>query len=452
MRAKIIALSCVSFVSVLMSGVSAQAGAFGLREQSAVGQGNAFAGAAAGAAGLGSMFWNPATITQFKGGQVELVGSGIFPSSKLTTQPGSSAIYTNPVAALVGGSLSSGDIGQDAFLPAGYASYQFNDKWWVGISLNTPYGLTTQANKNWPGRAYGSTTRVLSTDITPTIGFKLNDMLSFAAGLQIMHFKVKYTSAVPSLASPVANWNVVGLQGDSWGVGFTLGATIKPIDGTEIGIGYRSAVEQNLSGEFLSGTPLTPGIKTNVMLPESINVGVRQRVTQDFTALVGFEWTNWSRLKNPPVTLSATGAVLPQIPSIPLYYNDGWYASIGGEYRINPSWLVRAGFGYESSPIDTENRSTRLPDSDRLWFSVGAGYQWSETIFFDVGYTFILPQNGNIAINPSSPLYNARLGAAGAGTLYADGSANVNIVSASMRWVWDNPKQTVPAALPKVTK
>jgi hypothetical protein len=39
-----------------------------------------------------------------------------------------------------------------------------------------------------------------------------------------------------------------------------------------------------------------------------------------------------------------------------------------------------------------------------------------------------------------------------ANNLYANNSANINIVSASMRWVWDNPKQTIPAAMPKVTK
>ncbi len=443
MTLKTIAVTCVSALSLLAGISAAQAGAFGLREQSAVGQGSAFAGAAAGAAGLGSMFWNPATVTNFKGGQLELVGTGIFPSASLTTQVGSSPLYMNPAY-----SRSGGDIGQDAFLPAGYASYQVNDKLWFGISLNTPYGLTTKANTNWPGRAYGSTTRVLSNDITPTIAYKINDMFSVAAGLQIMYFKAKYTSAVPGTAAQVSNWSVVGLTGDSWGVGYTLGATIKPIDGTEIGIGYRSAVQENLSGALqgLGGSL----IKSTVMLPESINVGVRQRVTQDFTALAGFEWTNWSRLKAPAVINTATGNNA-AVPNIPLHYNDGWYLSLGGEYRINPAWLVRAGIGYENSPIDNQNRSTRLPDSNRWWFSVGTGYQWSETMFFDLGYTYILPTTGNVLMNSANGGYNPRL-APLANNLYANNSANINIVSASVRWVWDNPKQTVPAALPKVTK
>lgn len=442
MTMKSFVISCVSVFSLLASVSGAHAGAFGLREQSAVGQGNAFAGAAAGAAGLGSMFWNPATITQFKGGQVELVGSGIFPQSSLTTQAGSSPLYLSPAF-----TQSSGDIGQDAFLPAGYASYQINDQIWLGVSMNTPFGLTTKANTTWPGRSYGATTRVLSTDITPTIGYKINDMFSVAAGLQMMHFKTKYTSAVAAASAP-QTWSVVGLQGDSWGVGYTLGVTVIPLAGTEIGIGYRSAVQQNLSGALqgLGGA----AIKSTVMLPESINVGLRQRVTNDFTALVGFEWTNWSRLKQPAVINQQTGTNA-AIPFIPLHYNDGWYVSVGGEYRINPAWMVRAGIGFESSPIDTQNRSPRLPDSDRWWFAVGAGYQYSETLFFDVGYTFILPTGGDVAMNSSNGGYNPRL-APLANNLYANNSANINIVSASMRWVWDNPKQTIPAAMPKVTK
>ena len=124
---------------------------------------------------------------------------------------------------------------------------------------------------------------------------------------------------------------------------------------------------------------------------------------------------------------------------------------MGGEYRIHPSIVARAGIGYEESPIDTQNRSLRLPDANRWWFSVGAGYQYSDSLFFDIGYTYILPMNGDVAMNSSNPGYNARY-APLANNLYTDTSANINIISASVRWIWDNPKQTVPAGLPKVTK
>ncbi len=57
----------------------AQAGSFHVREQSARGMGQAYAGAAAGSAGLSSMFWNPATMTQSPGIQSSLIATGIIP-------------------------------------------------------------------------------------------------------------------------------------------------------------------------------------------------------------------------------------------------------------------------------------------------------------------------------------------------------------------------------------
>ena len=83
---------------------AAQAGAFLLREQSTIGSGLSTAGAAADGAGLGSMFWNPATITDYPGWQSSWSVTGIFPSANITADTGSSLL---PLGS------KSGDIGQD---------------------------------------------------------------------------------------------------------------------------------------------------------------------------------------------------------------------------------------------------------------------------------------------------------------------------------------------------
>src|SRR3974377_1287319 len=64
-------------VLIPLGAVEANAGAFGIREQSTVGQGDAFAGVAAGGA-LSSLFWNPATMTQTPGFGIEGNGAVIF--------------------------------------------------------------------------------------------------------------------------------------------------------------------------------------------------------------------------------------------------------------------------------------------------------------------------------------------------------------------------------------
>ena len=79
-RIKSVALGCVSLGVLLVATAGANAGGFAIREQSAYGQGSSFAGVAAGGA-LSSMFWNPATMTQFNGKTIERDLTRHYPAS-----------------------------------------------------------------------------------------------------------------------------------------------------------------------------------------------------------------------------------------------------------------------------------------------------------------------------------------------------------------------------------
>ncbi|MGO4705354.1 OmpP1/FadL family transporter [Microvirga sp. 2MCAF38] len=424
-------LAAVSLAALVSAQSSAFAGAFALREQSATGLGEAFAGVAAGSAGVSSMYWNPATITMAPGWQFESHFSGIIPESKVKP------IYTVP-AGLVGLG-GSGDIGQDAVVPATYASFQLNDSTWLGLYVGAPFGLATKPRPIWAGQLYARTTEVFSAEVMPTIGYKVNDWLSVGAGIRAQYFKVRYFSAIgptPTAPSPFAA--SAGLDGDSWGIGYSLGATLTPFAGTSIGIGFRSAVKQDLEGQFQHfGIP----IKASLILPESVSVGITQRVTDAFTLNGTVEWTNWSRLGNPRVFNGLTGTLLSAAPYLPLDYEDGWFFSAGGEYRFNPAWAVRAGVGYEISPIDVNTRNPRLPDSDRVWLSLGATYNWSDNLSFDLAYTHILPVGDTgIDIRPGNPIFPTR------GVVFkADVDSSVDIISASLKYRWDNPAKAIPA-------
>ena len=78
------ALAGISTVLLTLTAGGALAGAFGIREQSTLAEGQAFAGAASGSGGVSSMFWNPATITMNPGWVSEQNLSFINLSSKIT--------------------------------------------------------------------------------------------------------------------------------------------------------------------------------------------------------------------------------------------------------------------------------------------------------------------------------------------------------------------------------
>src|SRR5262249_10153662 len=144
----------------------AHAGAFLLREQSTIGSGLSTAGAAAGGAGLGSMFWNPATITDYPGWQSSWSGTGNAPPANIKANPGPTVL---------GLGSQSGDIGQDAVVPASYDSYQLNDKIWLGLATYAPFGLVTSNPPVWAGSFSGISSKIVSFDVNPTIAYKINN-------------------------------------------------------------------------------------------------------------------------------------------------------------------------------------------------------------------------------------------------------------------------------------
>ncbi|MBL8589622.1 MAG: outer membrane protein transport protein [Methylobacteriaceae bacterium] len=418
---------------------AAQAGGFALREQSAAGLGQAFAGSAAGAGGLSSMFWNPATITKYEGMNSSWSFTGIIPYAKTQVSP----LTSNTVRLLSGGSTLSaggtGDFAMDALLGTSAANYQFNEMIWLGLSVNAPFGLATKNPTNWAGQVYGRTSKVFSLEATPTIAFKLNDMLSFGVGVRVMHFRVRLTSA----AAVTPNAPNVALEGNDTMIGFTAGVTFTPIQGTELGIGYRSQMKPKLEGTL--ATPLgVTNIASDVTLPDQITIGLRQRITPDLTLLAGFEWTHWKVLNRFPVVITSGPAAGAQATVLDFRYSDGWYASLGAEYRWNPNLTLRAGLGYEKSPVTNAVRSPRLPDSDRVWVTLGGSYQITNKMSLDLSYAHIFTKKAPINIAAGHPAF--------AGLPFSGrAKGGLDIVSAGINYRWDDPK-VVQGNLPVVRK
>ena len=413
-------LSAASFAALTIGCSSSHAGSFSLREQDTVAQGTSFAGSAAGAGGISSMYWNPAVITQSPGLNTQSNFSGIFPNAKITTTGGFGAGAPFNLG-------SPGDVGQAALLPSSAASYQLTDKIFLGITSNTPFGLTTKTPFGSASQTYGTSSKIFSMNVTPTVAYRFNDFISVGAGLQIQYFRtVLKTATGLSVLSP----NVI-LKGNDTTVGYTLGVTLTPFAGTNIGIGYRSGHDNTLEGSF--ATPVSAvKIKADANLPGILSVGLTQDINAQWQAMAGFEWTNWGRFSRFPVSNAATGAPL-IVGANPLVlafdYKDSYYMSLGAAYKYNPEWTFRGGIAYEVSPITDTTRATRLPDTDRFWASLGASYKFNDKLTFDVSYSHAFGMGGKkINIAAGNPVFGAPV------TYFGKVDASLDIVSVGFRY------------------
>jgi long-chain fatty acid transport protein len=437
---KAVLLACSGAAALIAATADANAGGLSLHEQSAYGQGASFAGIAAGGS-LSAMFYNPATMTQQAGIQSESVLTGIFPSIADTPTGGSFA-GTPPFGLGTGG---TGNVAHAALVPAGYFSWQVNQQLWVGLSVNSPFGLSETFPDNWAGRVFAAGGQSLKTyNFAPTVAYKFNDLISVGFGVQIQYASASFTQGIPGAFPGFGLTQQAGLSGTGYGYGWTAGVTVTPTPATTIGLGYRSGIDQKINGTLVLPPGFVPPVaspgpvSTTFKIPGILSLGLKQKLTPQWTVMGTVEWTNYSRIGTSNVTQpnGAPAFIGPSTVIIPFEWKDGWFFSLGAEYQWSPQIALRAGVAYEKSPVTDSVRGPGISDNDRTWLSIGGTYKYNAKMSFDVAYAHGFVKSAPINItNANNPLF-----AIGGGTTYTgNADSHFDIISVAMKYRLDDP-------------
>ena len=404
----------------------AQASAFALVEQNASGLGNAYAGVAAVAEDASTIFWNPAGMTRLPGRQVVGALHAIRPKSEFTNT-GSAALPGRPLGS------NGGDAGDWAFVPNAYLSWQLTPNWFAGLGVNAPFGLKTEYDPTWVGRFHAVKSELKTYNVNPSLAYKLNDQVSFGAGVSWQRADATLSNAVffGALGEGLAQ-----VEGDDASWGFNLGALFTLGNNTRIGIAYRSAVEYDLSGSVvfanrpaaLAGALPDGPITANIKMPASASWSIFHQLNPKWDLLADITWTQWSNIQ--ALNILRTNGTL--LSTTPLNWDDTWRFSAGANYHHSSALTLRFGAAFDQSPSNDADRTPRIPDQDRTWLSIGAQYRMSKQAVLDVGYTYIFVKDP--VINLCGPATAATAACAGKNQLTGTYDANVNIVSAQFRY------------------
>ena len=261
--------------------------------------------------------------------------------------PGLFVTGTPPAAP--GLSPTSTDVASDPVVPASYLACQLSDKLFAGLAINSPFGLLTKPDdRGWAGSPIAVTSKAFTANLNPTLAYKLTSALTLGVGLQVEYLKIRLNHAsFPSLAGPLVGTRTY--EADDWGVGATAGILWQPMPGTQLGLGYRSAVSFDVSGPFWRGAGPGPAVtataEADITLPEQVTASFRQAMTPAWTLLGTVEWTNWDRVGN----VAAVGAGCGPSGAcevLNLNYRDGWHFALGAEYAYSPLLTLRGGVAY----------------------------------------------------------------------------------------------------------
>jgi long-chain fatty acid transport protein len=398
--------SLATAVGLALAGGAGTAGAAGfqLQEQGASGLGVAYSGMAAAAMDASTAFWNPAAMSLLPGRQFVGAFHYIMPEKTFHSSGSSYDAFG-----------AGGDGGVSALVPALFGTWAIDPQWSVGLAINGPFGLATEWDNRWAGQFHAIRSEIKTLNINPSASFKINNMVSVGAGLSYQQLEAELTNAVPGTPSGPLPGGLVGaiqnpvvgtVKGDDWGWGWNLGVLFDFGQGSRLGVTYRSKISYTIEGDltYSGAAPLAPAaqaVKEQVELPDTFSIGGSHQVNSQWRVLADYSWTGWSSIQSLDIQSASTGA---RVTGVELKFKDSWRVGLGAEYQLNQPWLLRAGLAYDTSPVQDEYRTPRLPDSDRIWLAFGARYQPSPTMWFDFGYTYLFVDDASSQLQPPGPL------------------------------------------------
>ncbi|QSX32331.1 transporter [Shewanella avicenniae] len=386
-----LAVTCGSF--------QAAAAGFQLNSQSATGIGRAFAGDAVIADNASVMSRNPSAMAMFDSSALS-VGMTV----------GDIQIDVKDVN-FAGGAVDLGgidDAGSVKVIPNIFYIQPLNDKWAVGVAAFSNFGTGTETNSLAEGVAVApfdliGKTEVTTVDFNVSLSYRINKQWSVGIGLDTIYGKGKltrYAGATPLL----------DVDADGVGFGGIVGVTFEMDNNNRFALSYRKSPTVTVEGDIsvLTSQEIT-GLSTqqvgidfeelDVPLADIAQFAGFHQLTPSFAVHYTAQFTRWGAFdqitaKDGTATIAtgsfagleiATGV---ETALKEYQWQDSWLGSIGMTYSVSPDLDLRAGYMYDRGVVDKLS-SLSIPDSNRHWYTVGLGYQWSKNSTIDLGIALV---------------------------------------------------------------
>ncbi|MFV0447558.1 MAG: outer membrane protein transport protein [Vibrio sp.] len=376
-------------VTVTLATQQAMAAGFQLNAQSATGLGRAFAGDAVIADNASVMARNPAAMALFDKMELSLGFESITTMIEVKD-----ASYTVPV---LGASDvdSTDDVGSTSIAPNIHLIVPVNEKFAWGINAYTNFGTKTEFSDNYTAQEYGGLTDVKSVNFGLAGSYRLNQQLSFGAGLDLIYgqgtFKRSTSSSLETITSGTLSQgtSLVNIdKADGWAVGFNLGTVYELDENNRFGFGYHYSPEFKAKDD--NGQEIT------LPLPDIAEFsGFHKIEDTSFAVHYSVQWIGWSAFDKIEMRNLQAGSLAGKSYDKQYQWQDGWHYSVGGTYYLNSDWTLRAGYMYDTSAQD-EMTSISVPDSDRQWLSAGFSYAIDNASNVDFGFTYLIGKDTQV--------------------------------------------------------
>lgn len=471
----------LALVGGLMVSGQSQAGGFSTPTFGAPGWGRAFGGGSLFKNDPSSAYNNPAAMAFIDQSVAQMTVD--YARIKVKYKGGANDYLGNPISNTpVAGDGSfdpsdrtlnnnnGGEGGFTAWLPTGFMVIPLGDRFAFGLSQVVPQGMRTTWDEDSKFRDFAVDTKIETIGLTGSLSFKVRDDFSIGGGIIVQHSKGFVSQNIDLLSAASSSDSFLGdidfpsgvggalmrVKVDNTSVGWFSGIVWKPTDQDTLGLNYHAKIKNKMTGKYniradafsynlmtqpspFGGTGTLvetayPGLKlfpdgahasTQLDIPATAAFDWVHQFNDRVTLGASVLWTQWSSFKD--LTLKSGGAT---IVSIPYNYRDAWMYSLGGDFRATEQLTLRAGVAYDQTPTRNSTRDPRIPDGDRYFASLGAGYAFKAIpgLSIDAAYSHQFVQKVNLKTKNVN-----RLGAA---SLDGQAESSGDVVSVSATYAF----------------
>jgi long-chain fatty acid transport protein len=190
---------------------------------------------------------------------------------------------------------------------------------------------------------------------------------------------------------------------DDWGYQGYLGVIWEPTERLTIGGTYRSELDTELEGDLKVKNIIVPPInelassldkaKIDFDFPQMISLGVKFKLTEKLQLLADFDWEDWSAFSQTGVEIK--GGPVPIITSFDREWKDTYHVGLGLIHQ-DGARVISGGIGYDSSPVDDEDRTADLPVDEQFRIGFAYGSEWKEDWKYALGASYLWLGDGKI--------------------------------------------------------
>ena len=298
-----------------------------------------------------------------------------------------------------GGGSDGGNAGETAFIPSFFYLKKLSDRTRLGFSVTAPLGGGVDYGDNFAGRYETINAFLEGIAISPSIGYEVNEQLSVGVGVSFIYTHFEQDIAInPAIVPTVdgGDGKVKIEDADDWGYQPFVGLTYQLSEQALFGIVYRAEMDVDLEGDlnYRNLGALTPGVDSVDISwdnPQTLEAGISYELTDKKTLFFNAGWQGWSAFSDNELAFTGAG-----VATLDRNWDDTWHAGVAFSH-IEDRQGYSFGLSYESSPVDSDDRTFDLPVDEIYRFS--ASYSWDGKRGLDYSLGGSLTRFGNSRID-----------------------------------------------------